>query len=307
LERQIFKTQPFLVQKPWGGDFLAPIKKIEQENLGETWEISAIDDGECLVEQVPLSQFLAKRDIDLPKYLIKFIDTSDNLSIQVHPGDEFARLHEQTSGKTECWYILNAIEGAGIYLGFKADVSLKRFKECIEKKGDLTQFLNFYPVNQGDFFYVPAGTIHAIGKGVCLAEVQQASGVTYRVWDWNRVDSKGQSRELHVDKALKVLEFANDKNTLEYFRIKKTQEFGKNGHHVLAKHRDFSASLYCYEKDQEVIVKSQRTGVKAITCLSGEFELGNESIRPYQTVILLDRDRPFKLKVVSSGQFIFVE
>jgi mannose-6-phosphate isomerase len=211
---------PFLVHKIWGGSRLAKCKNIPEDSLkgllGETWEVSCHPDGPSSLAGKPLSKLVNEKDLP---YLIKFIDTEDNLSIQVHPGDDYANKHESQSGKTECWIILDADPGSGIYLGLKKGIEKETLKKIIEENEDLSKLLNFYPVKKGDFFYVPSGSIHAIGKGVTLVEVQQSSGITYRVWDWNRVDENGKSRTLHIEKALDVINFSNAKNTLEYFQF----------------------------------------------------------------------------------------
>ena len=213
---------PEIIRKIWGGKKLEIIK-----------EMITASDG--LTE--PIGETIEIFDKDLP-YLAKFIDTSEALSIQVHPDNEFARIHENSSGKTECWIILEANLGAGIYLGLKSHVSLESLRMALENKKAINEFLNFYPVNKGDYFYVPSGTIHAIGKGITLAEVQQNSGITYRVWDWDRLGDKGERRELHIDKSLAVINFDPKCNTLEFFKMK-NGIFHTEGFHELCNHKDF--------------------------------------------------------------------
>ncbi len=134
-------------------------------------------------------------------FLVKLIDARENLSVQVHPNDKWAHELENSRGKTECWLIMNAEPGAGIFLGLKTGAPVNEFVEAVRSGQALDSLLRFFPVKRGDFFSVPAGAIHAIGAGVTLLEVQQSSGITYRVWDWSRTD-----RELHIEKALKVLD-----------------------------------------------------------------------------------------------------
>ncbi len=202
------KLKAHCVEKIWGSRSFNNLKNYESDlPLGETWEISTHPSGVSLTESgTPLSE------ITKLSYLAKFISTSDNLSVQVHPGDDYSLKNEGDRGKTECWFILEAKPGAGIYLGFKPNVSKYEFKQAVKNNLDITRFLNFIEVEAGDFFYLPHGTVHALGKHVLLAEVQQSSGVTYRVWDWNRLDSNGKGRELHVDKAMDVLNFDNEFN-----------------------------------------------------------------------------------------------
>lgn len=197
----MLKLKPYLVEKIWGGNRIAKMKGLtDSRKLGESWEVSTLEGQSSETNNGPLSEL-----IKLP-YLVKFIDTTDNLSVQVHPGDEYAKKHENSLGKSECWYILDAAHGAGVYLGLKEGITLKELEKTVRESGAIDQLMNFYPVKKGDFIYVPAGTIHAIGKGVFLIEAQQASGITYRFWDWNRLDEQGNSRELHVEKALAVID-----------------------------------------------------------------------------------------------------
>lgn len=135
--------------------------------------------------------------------LIKFIDALDNLSIQVHPDEEYARRVENGAGKTECWYILDCDDDAELIMGFKEKIDAKTFRKAIEEN-KLTDYVKSYKVKKGDFFFIEAGTVHAICKGVLLAEVQQNSDTTYRVYDYGRVGKDGKPRELHIEKAIDV-------------------------------------------------------------------------------------------------------
>lgn len=234
--------KPHSVYKPWGGTRLAGLKKLEaikeNQKLGETWEVSRLSDGLSFDKNgSPLSYFTEE---ELP-YLIKFIDTEKALSVQVHPHDKYAARYENSSGKTECWIILDAKPGAGIYLGFKDDVTEDDFFGDVENQKDLTKYLQFHEVQKGDFFYVPAGSIHAIGPGITLAEIQQSSGITYRVWDWNRLDEKGNSRELHIEQAKAVLNFSPDGNSQESFMLKNI--FDKR-EQVVIEHEQFKVNYF---------------------------------------------------------------
>lgn len=213
--------EPFLVQKIWGGYKLSSMKNIEGlagDPLGETWEVSCHQDGPSKLHGEELNQVL--ESLNLP-YLVKFLDTDDNLSVQVHPDDDYAREHENQLGKTECWLILDAEPGSGIYLGLKEGVTKNQLELSIKNSENVSNLMRFFPVSKGDFFFVPAGSIHAIGKGVTLVEIQQSSGVTYRVWDWNRVDQNGKGRTLHIEKALEVINFEAEKNNDLTFKIEK--------------------------------------------------------------------------------------
>ena len=141
--------------------------------------------------------------------LIKYIDATDDLSVQVHPDDKLAQERYGMNGKTEMWYVIEADEGAGLYVGFKDGVTRDQYWDAVEA-GTVDQLLRFYPVKKGELYFIPAGTVHAIGRGVLLAEIQQPSDVTYRIFDWNRVDDNGNSRELHVDEAFDAIHFEDD-------------------------------------------------------------------------------------------------
>lgn len=237
------RLTPHIVSKIWGGERLAQIRGLDQykdQKVGETWDVSLLSEGPSLYNGRALSEFL--NESELP-YLVKTIDTSEELSVQVHPGDEYARLHERAMGKTECWLVLDAGKDAGIYLGFKPGVSEHSFFKTLEGGQDISGLLNYYPVKGGEFFFVPAGSVHAIGKNVTLAEVQQSSGITYRVWDWNRVDEKGVGRELHVKKARDVLNFDPASNHQDFFKYRQGLLAAPYGVHLLVNHPQFELSL----------------------------------------------------------------
>jgi mannose-6-phosphate isomerase len=199
----IHYLRPSLQQKIWGGERLKGLKNSQLAKLGESWEVSIHPDGQSVLEDGRrLGEVVSENEIP---YLVKFIDTSDVLSVQVHPDNEYAARVENTKGKMECWLILDAGADAELFLGFNEGVNLEEFKQASLDKKDLTPYLKKYNPKPFDFFFVPPGTIHAIGKDVFLLEVQQSSGITYRVWDWNRVDENGKSRELHPTKAFEVL------------------------------------------------------------------------------------------------------
>lgn len=300
---------PFLNFKIWGGNNLCTLKKpdiygINQglTPLGETWEISRHRDGGASVldSEQKLSELFSEKELP---YLVKFIDTSDHLSVQVHPGDEYAKIHENDSGKTECWIILGAKEGAGIYLGLKPEITREQFYRAIEEKKQVNELLNFYPVKPGQFFKVEAGAIHAIGADVILCEVQQSSGVTYRVWDWNRVEKDGKPRALHIEKAFDVTDFSAEANKLQAFSyIENIYDLEER---ELLKHRDFN--LYTFSKNKNDIVKFTNTSKRAVSviCFKGELSVGNETISSYDSVIIKDC-ATIELTCLDSCQFIIV-
>ena len=232
------KLKPFINEKVWGGTKLKELRGLSSEApIGETWEVCSLDSGRSLYADLdtPL-------DLNL-SYIVKYIDTADNLSIQVHPDDAYAKEFENSAGKTECWLILDHEPEAGIYLGFKKGVTKKEFLNAAESGLACDQFLNFIPVKRGDFFVLPPGTVHAIGKGITLCEVQQNSGVTYRVWDWSRKGLNGKPRELHLKKAMDVLNFDGDENQ-KVLMSKKAGLFEVDGIVSLLNHSDFRAEMF---------------------------------------------------------------
>lgn len=203
----------------WGGEKLkgAYGKHTDMTPLAESWEVSCHPDGPSVIVNGPwagrtLADYLAAHPADQGEralnygefpLLIKFIDAAKPLSVQVHPDDDYARRYEHAQGKTEMWYVVEADEGAGIYYGFKEAITLQQMKDAIAAN-TLTEVLNWVPAKKGDVFFIPAGTVHAIGAGLLIAEVQQSSNLTYRVYDYGRLGADGKPRALHIDKALAV-------------------------------------------------------------------------------------------------------
>lgn len=203
----------------WGGTKLREQfgKESSLERLAESWELSCHKDGLSVIAN---GEFTGKT---LPEYLaahpealgtncerfesfpvlIKLIDACDNLSVQVHPDNEYAQRVEGEYGKTEMWYIVDCDEGAELIYGFKEEISKEEFRKAIESNM-LLEKVNRIPVKKGDVFFIPSGTLHAIGKGILIAEIQQNSNTTYRVYDYGRVGADGKPRDLHIEKALDV-------------------------------------------------------------------------------------------------------
>jgi len=213
---KILKLDPVLKNYIWGGTKLKEDynKVTSLETVAESWELSCHSNGTNLISDsnIYLNKYLINnpellgensKKFDNFPILIKLIDAKDNLSIQVHPSDDYALSNENSYGKTEMWYIVEAENGAGIYLGLNKDVTAKEFEQAM-LNNTLTSILNFIPVKKGDCYFIPSGTIHAIGSGCLIYEIQQNSNLTYRVYDYNRKDANGNTRELHVEKAKKV-------------------------------------------------------------------------------------------------------
>ena len=214
----MLRLEPVFKEYLWGGTRLKELFGRDNHGkiIAESWEVSVHPDGESYTAGGTLKKYLtAYPEAGVPAYdfpvLIKYIDAAKNLSVQVHPSDEYARRVEGDNGKTEAWYILAAQDGAGIYCGFREDTSPEELKAAIEA-GTVESILNFIPVKAGDFFLIKAGTVHAIGAGCVICEVQQSSNVTYRVYDYNRKDAEGKLRPLHIDKALDVINFRRYRN-----------------------------------------------------------------------------------------------
>jgi len=223
------KFQPILKERIWGGTKLKTLlnKKNKAPNVGESWEISDVDGDTSIVANgelrgVTLKQLLSTYKQDLigeknfavfgEKFplLIKFIDAKEDLSIQLHPNDELAKKRHNSFGKTEMWYVLQADDDANLIVGFNQKVTRDVYLKHLKNK-TLTKILNFEHVSEGDTFFIEVGRVHAIGAGVMLAEIQQTSDITYRVYDWDRKDNQGNERELHNDLAIDAIDF-NMKN-----------------------------------------------------------------------------------------------
>jgi len=220
------KFIPRFKDKIWGGERMKTVLGMDYSplpNCGEAWVLSGVPGsgtkvangflkGNELNELVEVYMEDLVGEAAFDRYgnefplLVKFIDSHDFLSIQVHPDDEFAARHGIGNGKSEMWYILEAEPGAEIINGFNRKTNAKTYLEFLEKN-EITKILNTEIVHKGDVYYIPAGRIHALGPGILLAEIQQTSDTTYRIYDWDRVDDKGKGRELHLDLALEALDF----------------------------------------------------------------------------------------------------
>lgn len=215
----IMKLSPSVKDYIWGGTRL--IKEYGKggsgaERISETWECSVHPDGASVVVSGEFSgktldrvieehpEYLGKNNRNGFPVLIKFIDAGKDLSVQVHPDDEYAEKHENQNGKTEMWYVMEADEDTTLVCGFEKKMTAEEVREALGN-GRITDYLHYEKIKKGDVFYIPSGTVHAIGKGAVIAEIQENSNVTYRVYDYDRTDGNGQKRELHTEKALDVM------------------------------------------------------------------------------------------------------
>lgn len=228
------KFNAFLKQTIWGGNKIIPFKHLDSqlENVGESWEISGVKDHQTIVSEGEYAgralnevvEELKGKLIGESNYeqfgnefplLIKFIDARQDLSIQVHPTDEIAKKQGKSRGKTEMWYIMDSDKDAHLRSGLKKKITPAEYKEMVENDTILDAIAD-YSVKEGDCFFLPAGRIHSIGKGCFLAEIQQTSDVTYRIYDFKRKDKNGNYRELHTDLAAECInyEVLNDYRTV---------------------------------------------------------------------------------------------
>ena len=205
----------------WGGTKLKTDygKKSDLPKIAESWEISCRSDGESIIAngiyrgqalktwlESAGKQVLGSNAAAFPQFplLVKLIDAEDNLSVQVHPDDTYARRVEGGNGKTEMWYVIDAAPGAMLIYGISRELSREEFRRHLEN-GTILDVCNQVPVKKGDVFFIPSGTLHSIGKGILLCEIQQNSNTTYRVYDYGRVGKDGRPRELHIEKAMDVV------------------------------------------------------------------------------------------------------
>lgn len=219
------KFDPILKSIIWGGSDICKFKGItpEQEGIGESWEVSGVEGNISVVEDGELKGQDLQQLIETYKerlvgqhvydkfgttfpLLIKFIDARDNLSIQVHPDDTLAKARHNSFGKTEMWYVINAAPGAFLYSGFAKQLDPENYVKSIEDN-TFVDYLAKHDVKKGDSFFLPAGRVHAIGAGTFIAEIQQTSNITYRIYDYNRTDAEGNPRELHTELAKDAIDF----------------------------------------------------------------------------------------------------
>jgi mannose-6-phosphate isomerase len=233
------KFTPILKERIWGGDKLAKLygKKESNKPIGESWEISTVPGNISVVENGPLEgqnlQDLIKTykaellgEEVYEKYgetfplLVKFIEANTDLSVQLHPDNQLAKERHQSFGKEEMWYIMQTEKNSRLLFGFNKQLTKESYKAYVES-GKLEEVLHQEKVKKGAVYYIPPGRVHAIGAGIVLAEIQQSSDITYRIYDWNRTDTEGKSRELHTDLALDAIDFSNVDDYQTHYRVEK--------------------------------------------------------------------------------------
>lgn len=286
-----WKTKPFLLKPTgkdylWGGSRLNDdfSKGIDMDPLAETWECSTHPDGPSVVvcgefEGQTLSEVLQKHPEFLGSHprtqgelpiLIKFIDAKKDLSVQVHPDDEYAREYENGSlGKSEMWYVLDATRDAKLVYGFYNDMDKEKLRRSLES-GSVEKYLQKVPVKKDDVFYIEAGTVHAIGAGALIAEIQENSNLTYRLYDYNRVDKNGQKRELHINKALAVADLKGSSEPAQPMRVLKYQKGCASELLCRCKYFQVERMLLNTEQHRELVdFRTQENSFQVLLCTEG--------------------------------------
>lgn len=277
LPEPMIKLTPAFKDYLWGGTKLRDIyhKPCDYDIIAESWELSAHEAGQSIVASgkhkgQKFGDYLEAVGKDVLGWkcsplqsfplLIKFIDAKGNLSVQVHPDDDYALENENQYGKNEMWYVIDTEPGAGLYVGFNRDVSREEVEKRV-KNNTIMEVLNFYPTKPGDVFFIPAGTVHAIGAGNLICEIQQSSNCTYRLYDYDRRDKFGNPRELHLQKALDVLNF--NKYTVQKPETETTDEGS-----TLVRCKYFESTLYDVEDTVSIQLDNDR--FYSVVCIKGK-------------------------------------
>lgn len=298
------KFSPIVKEVIWGGGRLAAEgKRIPKgknpQSIGESWELSGVEGDESVVAEGALADNTLSELIEVymgelvgdgvyEKYglefpvLLKFIDSRDKLSVQVHPSDEFAEQMHSSRGKTEMWYIVDAEPGGSIYLDFSRTITEEEYDAAVEE-GDLDKYLRKVEVQRGETYFVPAGTVHAIGAGVVIAEIQETSNITYRIHDWGRLDKNGHPRELHTALAAEVVNLTPRED------LNVTKEPVRNGSVTLVECEHFVTNLVEVDGAVELDYAPLDSFV-AYMCVGGSVEvkaLGERvGLKAFETVLL---------------------
>ncbi len=292
--------KPIFVEKVWGGTRLKDYYeyKLDSDNVGECWAISAHKNGDCEILNTEFRGYtLSKLYKERPELfgghsqeefplMVKILDAKDDLSVQVHPDNEYSKRVENQYGKTECWYVLECDEGASIVMGHHA----RDKSEAAEliRSGKWDEFLNIIPIKNGDFFFVEPGTVHAIRKGTLIYELQQSSDVTYRLYDYNRLEN-GTTRELHIEKSIDV--------------ITAPQIFSDNSNVI---HSEFVNLIECEYFSLAMINCNSKMRIELndkyllITAVDGAGTINGVSIKKGDSIILTNGNTNFELEGVIS-------
>ena len=279
---KVVKLKPAIKSYIWGGDYFQKYFNLDLPVISELWVLSMREGNGSIVYSGKdkgkyLYDVLTKEDIGPVMYrfpyfplLIKLIDAKDNLSVQVHPSDAYALKNENSFGKSEMWHIIDADEGAGLYIGLNRDYSKEEIEEKL-KDSSILEAMNFFKVKTGETYLINPGTLHAIGKGVRLIEIQQNSDLTYRLYDYLRKDKDGNFRELHIDKAL---------NVINYKKYKKEENNGEllaNNEYFKVERKEFDGELEVVANDDSFI---------SFTFIDGDGKVDDIPYKKFETFFL---------------------
>lgn len=274
--------KPIFKERIWGGNKLKSLfgKELDSDQTGESWELSTVrNDVSVISNGIYQNRLFTELISEFPKeilgekiveqfggkfpLLFKFLDASQDLSIQVHPNDELAQKRHNSFGKTEMWYIIQADEKARNIIGFKEKSSSEEYLEKLKNKG-LLSILKEENVQKGDVFFLETGTVHAIGKGIVLAEIQQTSDITYRIYDWDRTDNNGNPRELHLDLALDAINYNPTPTRKEYSK-------NQNQENEIVQSRYFTVNYI--PLNGKISVKKNTDSFRVYMCTEGSFSV----------------------------------
>jgi len=294
------KFHPILKDKIWGGNKLKTLLNKETKSgcLGESWEISSVENNVSLVSNglykdkslTELIEIFKEELLGVSVYevfgarfplLVKFIDAKLDLSVQLHPNDQLAKKRHDSFGKAEMWYVVQADESSTLIIGFNQVVDKETYQKVL-REGEITSLLNFKKAKKGDSFFINTGTIHAIGAGVLLAEIQQTSDITYRVFDWNRKNINGEERELHTDLALKAINYdTKDHEKLKYDELNSPSNIVST---------EYFTTNYINVVDKLIRRFNEIDSFKIYMCVQGEgavtINLNKEQISLGETVLI---------------------
>lgn len=295
------KFNPIYKERIWGGTKLKDVlgKNAEGDLIGESWELSAVEGDVSVISNGSLKGKSLQEVINTYKgdllgvsvlnkfgtkfpILIKFIDAKKDLSIQLHPNDELAMKRHNSFGKTEMWYVMQADKGAELIVGFNKEVTKEEYVHHLEND-TLLDILNYEKVDEGDTFFIKTGKIHAIGTGILLAEIQQTSDVTYRVFDFNRKDKHGNTRELHTEMAVDAIDYEKKDD----FKVEYNDEKNVPGNMVTCQ---YFTTNYINVEGALSIDLSERDSFTIYMCVDGEAEIGTqngkEKIKKGETLLI---------------------
>lgn len=307
---QFIKFEPILKEKIWGGEKLANLlnKKSNKPNVGESWEVSDVEGDTSIVSNGELKGKNLKELIELYKsdlvgeqifknfgnkfpLLIKYIDAKEALSIQLHPNDKLAQERHNSFGKTEMWYVMQADDKANLIVGFQKDSDKEEYVQHLENK-KLLDILNVDEVSSGDVYFIPTGRIHAIGAGVLLAEIQQTSDITYRIYDWDRQDDQGNYRELHTELALDAIDYKSQE------RYSTVYDKKENSASEIVSCPYFTTNVLPLNGSIEVNHNDKDSFV-IYMCIDGEVtfsnDLNSETIKMGETILIPAKIKDFKI------------